>query len=92
MTQEKEILKRIEVSNYESRCSLCGHRIMVNLDTERSKKRTNAEQRRKHESLFWEHVQLAHPEVYVSVEKIEVNPDSAEPENAAGSGPRLESD
>jgi hypothetical protein len=75
MTQDKEMPERIEVSNHESKCSSCGHRIVVNLDTARSKKRTNAEQKRKHENLFWEHVQLAHPEVYVSVEKIEVQHD-----------------
>jgi hypothetical protein len=72
MTQDNKRPELIKVSNHESKCSLCGHSIVVNLDTARSKKRTNAERERKHESLFWEHVQLAHPEVYVGVEKIEV--------------------
>jgi hypothetical protein len=79
MTQDKEMPKRLPISTHESKCSLCGALITVNLSTRRSSKRTNAERERKHESLFWEHVRLAHPEVYVSVEKSEVttNPVSA---------------
>jgi len=68
MTQDKKIPELVEVSNHESKCSLCEFRILRNLDTKRSNKRTKAAQKLKYENLFWDHVRIAHPEVYVSVE------------------------
>jgi len=68
MTKNKEVPQLIEINEHESKCPLCEYRIVTNLSTKRSSKRTEAEQKRKHENLFWEHVRTAHSEVYVSVE------------------------
>lgn len=81
MTQDKKIPELIEVSDNESKCSLGDWRT-TSVAKMKGRRRTKAEQRRTHENQFREHVRVAHPEAYVSVEKVEVNPVSADPENA----------
>ena len=51
----------IQIDPDVSKCSLCEFKIVVNRATEKSAKRSRAEQDRKHANLFAEHVRLCHP-------------------------------
>jgi hypothetical protein len=65
MTQEVATL--IEVNDYESKCSLCGDRIVANLLTEKGRKRSKARLKRQHENLFRAHVQRVHANAHANV-------------------------
>jgi hypothetical protein len=58
----------LKVSEYEYKCSLCGHkwRIEPNLVSEKRRKRNKRKQEDDYNSFFREHVRTEHPGVSVT--------------------------